>query len=141
MTDTTRRDAIARDICRRICDSRRSLDELRVVDQVLAGLERGADDYGPLDLARDQRDFGKEAAEELRDCLVYLAARAVAENDRRLERLRCEAADEIAAAEDAAARPRLWVRDERTAVERGLAELRDAEPIDLLDDRFDDGGE
>jgi hypothetical protein len=30
------------------------------------------------------------------DALFYLAAHAVAANDRRLERLRCEAADELA---------------------------------------------
>ncbi len=101
------RDALARSICSRLCDERRTHDELRVVDDVLSGLEHGADEYGPLDLERDARDFGEEGAQECRDLLAYLAMQKVAEQHRRRERLRCEAADEI-----------------HGRIEPGLAELR-----------------
>jgi hypothetical protein len=93
--DTTRRDALARTIASRLLSL--SEDELRVIDVVtsrIIGLGRNS--YEPLDLARDERDWSKEAAEEMADALFYLAAHAVAANDRRLERLRCEAADELA---------------------------------------------
>jgi hypothetical protein len=93
--DTTRRDALARTIASRLLSL--SEDELRVIDVVtsrIIGLGRST--YEPLDLARDERDWSKEAAEEMADALFYLAAHAVAANDRRLEHLRCEAADELA---------------------------------------------
>jgi hypothetical protein len=93
--DTTRRDALARTVASRLISL--SEDELRVIDVItsrIIGLGRNS--YEPLDLARDERDWTKEAAEELADTLFYLAAREVAANDRRIERLRCEAADEIA---------------------------------------------
>jgi hypothetical protein len=48
-----------------------------VLDRVVAGLELGLRQYGPLDLAHDQRDFGAEASAELRDGLVYLACLAL----------------------------------------------------------------
>jgi hypothetical protein len=110
--DALRQDALASSIAIRLplC----SLDELRVIDVILERvLKVGRDSYAPLDLARDERDWGREAADELADALFYLAAREVAATDRRLERLRCEAADEIA---------------RTNPVERGLAELRDAKP-------------
>jgi len=109
--ESTARDALARSLCARICTASRSRDELRVIDRVLSGLEQGAEIYGALDLARDERDFGVEGEQELRDFLVYAAAREIAAIDRRLERLRCEAADEIAA-----------------RIEPGLRELRDSAP-------------
>lgn len=93
-SDTIRKDALARSIAARLpmC----SLDELRVIDTILERvLKVGRDSYSPLDLARDERDWSAEAAAELADTLFYLAAREVAANDRRLERLRCEAADEL----------------------------------------------
>jgi len=93
--DNTARDAFARGLCARICSDVRTFDELRVVDDVLSGLERGADTYGPLDLASDGRDFREEAAQEARDLLVYSAAENVARQHRRRERLRCEAAGEL----------------------------------------------
>jgi hypothetical protein len=123
--DTTARDALARSICGRISDERRTEDELRVIDDVLAGLEHGAETIGPLDLARDQRDFDEEGAQECRDLLAYLAMRKVAEQHRRRERLRCEVADEQIA-----------------RVERGLRELRDSsETLTAPSERFDVGGE
>ena len=75
-----------------------SPDELRVIDQVLSGLERGRDVYGPLDVAADARDFSLEASDELRDCLVYLAAHHIAQTVQRRERMECETADRITAA-------------------------------------------
>ena len=61
-------------------------DEQRIVrwalDQVLAGLERGRAQYGELVLRQDRRDFGREASEELRDGLIYLAAAALRKSSR-----------------------------------------------------------
>lgn len=48
-------------------------DEMAVVIEVAEGLCRGRAIYGPLDMANDQRDWRREAQEELRDCLVYIA--------------------------------------------------------------------
>ena len=92
---STVRDSLARNLCARLCDDRRSEDEIRAVDDFLSGLERGADIYGPLDLASDGRDFREEAAQESRDLLVYVSAENVARQHRRRERLRFEAAGEI----------------------------------------------
>ena len=44
---------------------------------VAQGLDEGRAVYGPLDLATDQRDLLGEAAAELRDACVYLAAAIV----------------------------------------------------------------
>lgn len=55
-----------------------SFDELRVLDRVLAGIEQGRDEYGPLDLTRDVRNWLREGRSELRDLLFYLAAHEVA---------------------------------------------------------------
>lgn len=93
------RDALTRSICARLHDDRRSIDELRVIDAVLLGLEQGAETYGALDLDRDGRNWTAEAAAECRDLLVYLAAHKVAEQQRHVER-----------------------------IESGLSELRDSKP-------------
>lgn len=54
---------------------RMNLDELAVMQEIAhALLGKGRDEYGPLNLATDKRDFRREAAEELRDWLVYDAA-------------------------------------------------------------------
>lgn len=42
MSDTTRRDAIARNLCARICDDRRTAEQLRAVDELLTRIERGS---------------------------------------------------------------------------------------------------
>lgn len=108
-TDQTARDALARTIAAQLLP-RMSRDELRVIDVIATRILRvGRESYEPLDLARDERDWSREASEELADTLFYLAAREVAGGDRRLERLRCEAADEI-----------------HRRVEPGLAELQQA---------------
>jgi hypothetical protein len=104
--DNTVRDAFARDLCARICDGRRTEDELRVLDDVLCGIERGADTIGPMDLAADSRDFDEEAAQECRDLLVYLSMRKVAEQHRRLEGLRRAAALELDQLDETAPRPK-----------------------------------
>src|SRR5690242_15488229 len=81
---TTSRDALARNLCARICDERRSHDELRVLDVLLAGLERGGDVYGPLILASDPRNWHHELAEEMRDAAIYRACILLSERDERL---------------------------------------------------------
>lgn len=52
-------------------------DELAVLesalDDLLTGLERGRENYGPLWLHNDPRDFLAEAREEQRDQMLYLA--------------------------------------------------------------------
>lgn len=64
-----------------------STDEKRVVNAIVQRLLRvGREHYSPLDLARDERDWGKEAAEELADALFYFAAREVAANHDRIDR-------------------------------------------------------
>jgi hypothetical protein len=123
---TLRREALCRSICARLCDERRSEDELRVIDDVLAGLERGADQYGPLDLERDGRDWNEEAAQEARDLLAYQAmARVVAKQQRRREqddsRVQAPASPSPGFASSAPAPGSLT---SRLLVEAGLAELR-----------------
>ena len=60
-----------------------SVDELRVIDYVLAGIEQGREDYGPLDLATNGRDWLQERAAEARDILFYTACYEVAAQRRR----------------------------------------------------------
>lgn len=57
-------------------------DELRVIDSILAGLEKGRSVYGPLDLQSDPRDWQREAAEERRDTLIYDACCLISRQDR-----------------------------------------------------------
>lgn len=90
-----------------------SRDELRIVSTILDRVLRvGRESYAPLDLSKEDRDWGKEAQEELADTLFYLAARHVAAEDRRLERMRCERADK------------------RGPVEAGLRELVEAKAVE-----------
>lgn len=56
----------------------RSDDELAVIDYVLSGLEYGSTVYGPLNVGTDGRDWDRESAQELRDFVVYQAARLIA---------------------------------------------------------------
>jgi hypothetical protein len=99
-TDSTRRDAIARSLCARISDDRRTVDELRVLDVILTRISGGgAEQYGGMVLATDHRDFVKEASDEFADALWYMAAHVVRTADERAERLACEAADELAKTE------------------------------------------
>jgi hypothetical protein len=74
-----------------------SEDELRVIDDLLGRLEKGRDAYGPLDLATDDRDWAREEFEEQLDAALYRSFARIRRRDEQLERLRCEAADEIAA--------------------------------------------
>lgn len=84
-----------------------SFDELRVLARVLDGIERGREQYGPLDIERDVRDWRREGADEMRDWLFYCAAHEVAaeydERERRTDRQRAE-------------------------IEQGLDEMREVEP-------------
>ncbi len=82
---TIERDDFASAISRRLHDPARTMDELRVIDDVLSGLEHGARLIGPLDLARDRRDWLQEGAQECRDLLAYLAMQKVAEAHRARE--------------------------------------------------------
>jgi hypothetical protein len=72
-----RKAALQRSLCARLCDERRSVDELRVIDWVLSGLEEGADQYGPLHVVSDERNFPRERAREGRDSLFYAACEAL----------------------------------------------------------------
>lgn len=94
--DNAAHDALANVIASRL--HALSHDELRVVDVVVSRmLSIGRESYGPLMLDTTNRDWTAETAAELADAIFYVACRAVAANDARLERLRCEAADERAA--------------------------------------------
>ena len=48
-------------------------DELAVVAEVCRRMARGRQQYGALDLARDERDFAGEARAEVYDLLAYVA--------------------------------------------------------------------
>jgi hypothetical protein len=122
--DKTRRDAIARNLCARICRDDRTEDELLVVGILLEGVERGFADHGGLVLARDGRDFTDELDQELGDGLFYICARAA---KRRAERLaRVENIDRAIGEEVAA--------HHTERVEAGLRELAD------ITAKFDTGG-
>ena len=54
---------------------------LRLIEERLLIGERK---YGHENVASDGRDFEKEALEEALDCAVYLAAKLIEINDRRL---------------------------------------------------------
>ena len=49
-------------------------DEVRVLTAIARRLAMGRRQYGPLDVQGDRRDWKREAAEELLDGCVYLAA-------------------------------------------------------------------
>jgi hypothetical protein len=91
--DDSRLDALKRSICARICDGRRSIDELLVFDDFLGRLELGADRYGPLTLATDARDWNQELAEELADVLVYRSITRVLDRKKRVEAIEHEDVD------------------------------------------------
>lgn len=52
-------------------------DERRVLVAIAKRLAKGATQYGPLCVAADQRDWGREANEEFLDATVYLAIRTL----------------------------------------------------------------
>lgn len=64
-----------------LCEAARDLgdDELRVLALIASRLRMGKSQYGDLDLARDGRDFRKEACEEFLDATVYLAIATMGE--------------------------------------------------------------
>jgi hypothetical protein len=78
MSDIRRRGLVA-DIGRRL--ALRNLDELRVIDALLVRIEKGAEYYGPLDLAQP-RDWRRERSEELLDAMVYDVMDHLARRDR-----------------------------------------------------------
>jgi hypothetical protein len=92
MTDTAR-DALSRIVASRLLDL--SHDEVRVLDRITTRMMIGHNQYGRLDLKLEQRDWRAEAEAELVDYLFYSACREISANDARLERLRCDAHDEI----------------------------------------------
>ena len=49
-------------------------DEREIIIEVAEGLASGRILYGELNLETDDRDFAREAMEEVRDALVYAAA-------------------------------------------------------------------
>lgn len=80
--DTTRRDALARNLAARLllCN----LDELRVLDVLLGRLELGRERYGFLDLSK-ARDWDHEEAEELLDARIYRAISKLQLTDEQVE--------------------------------------------------------
>ena len=60
------------DIARRI--EALPADEQAIVISALEGCENGLKIYGTMSVDTDRRDWGSEAVEELRDCVVYLTA-------------------------------------------------------------------
>lgn len=52
-------------------------DELEVLSEVAAGLQRGRGVYGELRIDSDTRDHDREALDEVRDGLVYAAIAAI----------------------------------------------------------------
>jgi hypothetical protein len=84
MGDSTRRDALARDISRRmlLCN----FDELRLLDQLLIGIERDRERYGALDLTKS-RDWDRDEAEALIDARICRAAATLVEHDERISRV------------------------------------------------------
>lgn len=58
-------------------------DECRILVRVARRLKFGEGRYGPLNLAKDRRDFMKEAAEEVLDWLVYVEGHAERESLRK----------------------------------------------------------
>lgn len=58
-------------------------DEIRVVEAVIARIRLGMERYGPLDIARNPKDWRKEASEEFLDGAIYLAMQAIRERDTR----------------------------------------------------------
>lgn len=137
MTDDTQRQALARDIARRL--QLASLDEVRVIDAILIRLELGRERYGLLDVSR-VRDWRKERREELLDVIVYDVARELADEDRERAALREAARVEMLGPVDTEqlelAR---WQRaDERTVVSGetariALDDMRDVEPYERFD--------
>ena len=108
MSDARRRGLIA-DLGRRL--ALRNLDALRVIEALLVRLEKGAEYYGPLDLAQP-RDWRRERSEELLDAMIYDVMDHLAGRDR--ER-----------AADLASRGRI---DHASAA--AMLELRDISPAD-----------
>ena len=50
-------------------------DELAVIDGFVMRLEKGFNNYGPLDLESDVRNLDEEADEEIADWAVYRACK------------------------------------------------------------------
>lgn len=82
--DSVRIDGFAANIATRLHAC--SLDELRVLDQLLARLEKGRESYGPLDLSK-ARDWDRDLAEELLDVQVYRAIGKVLARDAKVDLL------------------------------------------------------
>ncbi|MBA3841204.1 MAG: hypothetical protein H0X39_01035 [Actinobacteria bacterium] len=70
-------------------------DGIRVLKRIVERVRIGEGQYGSLDIAADRRDPRSEGCDELTDWFWYRAWQEVAANDARLERLRCDAHDEI----------------------------------------------
>lgn len=78
MATQERRDALERTINGRLGAC--SHDELRVIDGILLGLEKGRPEYGPLDLSKP-RDWRGEADQERRDMAIYDACARLSQQD------------------------------------------------------------
>jgi hypothetical protein len=134
------------------------LDELRILERQAEKMLRHKREYGELVIATDGRNHRAEAADEHRDALFYMLVEEIKRSDERIDRLRCEAADEIASLSISDEEERhasvmhtsAIATDEATGGDRvlvGLRELRDVEIVTqparrlTIDERFDDDGQ
>lgn len=53
------------------------VDEVRVIERIVQRVRMGQRQYGPFKLATNPKDWKAEAAEELLDATVYLAAQSL----------------------------------------------------------------
>jgi hypothetical protein len=96
-TDESRRQALHRELCALLAIG--SIDELRAFGVIARRvMGKGRESYGPTDLKTDRRDFKTEKADEKTDWLWYDALDEIRSNDERLEKLRSDAALELAEA-------------------------------------------
>jgi hypothetical protein len=86
-------DALVRSIAARLIPLGR--DVIEAFDDLLVRVERGAEQYGVLDLANNPRDWDREAYEEWCDLQWYQAFARLASKNRALAKLRVEAALEL----------------------------------------------
>jgi len=124
MGEDLRRAALARIIASRLQPA--SHDELRVLDVVLARLEKRRDRSGPLEV-NSPRDFRAELGEGLLDATIYCAIETLRLRDAEYAQLRDEAAEELAELER-------WQReDQRTRVSNEPARIAmEHDPYDDL---------
>jgi len=89
MRDVERHGALVRCIARRLAMA--ELDVVRIVDRILLRLEKGRDEYGPLNIAKSARNWREERAQEFEDVLVYTVIEELRRLDAQRARIEHEA--------------------------------------------------